>query len=87
MLEVEETRVGEKFTDKKSTMEAEVEDGDDDFEVINEEDYGESKLTSKVEKELIEILEKVLIDESGQFSNRFCNFFVYNKGSSINDVT
>ena len=80
MLEVEETRVCEKFTDKKSTMEAEVEDGDDDFEVINEEDFGESKLTSKVEKELIEILEKVLIDESGEFSfsNRFCNFFVYN---------
>ena len=65
MLEVEETRLCENFTDKKSTMEAEVEDGDDDFEVINEEDFGESKLTSKVEKELIEILEKVLIDESG----------------------
>ncbi len=66
MLQVEDRSVCEKFSERESKMEAELEDGDDeDFEVINEEDFGESKLTSKVEKELIQILEKVLIDESG----------------------
>jgi hypothetical protein len=69
MLEVEDRSVSEKFPERESKMEAEVEDGDDeDFEVINEEDFGESKLTSKVEKELIQILEKALIDESGNLT-------------------
>ncbi len=63
MLEVEDKRITENFPYKKSKIEDEVED---DFEVINEEDFGESRLTSKVEKELIEILEKVLIDETGE---------------------
>jgi hypothetical protein len=71
MLEVEDRRIPEKFPYKKSKTEVEVED---DFEVINEEDFGESRLTSEVEKELIEILEKVLIDESGKFTKTNPNF-------------
>ncbi len=44
----------------------EVDDVEDDFEVINEEDFTEQKrLTAEVEKELIGLLEKVLIDKSG----------------------
>jgi hypothetical protein len=44
----------------------EVDDVEDDFELINEEDFTEQKrLTEEVEKELIGLLEKVLIDKSG----------------------
>ena len=57
--------VGDKLVD-------EFDDLEDDFEVINEEDFAEQKrLTAEVEKELIGLLEKVLIDKSGSFKKKF----------------
>jgi hypothetical protein len=42
-----------------------MDNNDDDFEVINEEDVQGHVFSSKVEKELIELLEKCLLDETG----------------------
>ena len=46
---------------------------EEDFELINEEDFGGKKLTPKVERQLISLLEHALMDKSGNIVNSVLN--------------
>ena len=61
------------FDVHKTRQEIESDSDEEDFELINEEDFGGKKLTPKVERQLISLLEHALMDKSGNIVNSVLN--------------